>query len=410
MRKACLGLAKEPRLQPGPAVGAPQALLPFNSLPDGALVAEVVEVAPQGDVDDGEMVEGLDEREQQKLHVAAGPVLPQHSLRAIVEEHQDEGHQDGEQVNHAQDVEERVPVDGAVKEQPHGIPEAHKLDEAGQKLEDKEVRQRDGANDTVLGTEEHLPMVDDDLKEAATPARTLVEEALGAHRTLGPAAGLRDLAHTERQIVVAHIGNHAQQHIHILRHGGAVVATGADGDLGVEQAEAARDVGQRVEARPAQLADEERAQILQLLEAGQDAPQHGQVDQTLVLVGDGHLTLHPVDVAVVAHQHRGADADHGLVAIDDQPHHTVEGHGVDDAVGIGADKIRGLAHIDAGIRAVGLASAVHLAHDGEVGEAFVFGLVNGNDACARHLVFDTERDFLQIELLPSLTMMTSKLG
>ena len=236
-----------------------------------------------------------------------------------------------------------------------------------------------------MAVEEELAVIGDDLEQTAAPTDTLAEQLAQGTRTFRPAARLGHQGEVEFQVVVLHVGHHAEQHVDVLREGGRVVTAGLHRDVGVEETETTGNVRQGVDARPAQLTDEEGAHVLQLLEHRQRA------------VGDRRsLDETVLDGTAVDHQHGGADADHRYGAVHHVPHHSVKGHRLDDTVHVGTDEVFVVADVDARVGAVRLGTTVHLVHHDQLAVALVRRLEHALDRLGVHLHGDVVRHLDQL--------------
>ena len=158
---------------------------------------------------------------------------------------------------------------------------------------------------------------------------------------------------------VATVAHHADYHVHVLGERVARVSAGGYDHLLVEKAVTSRHVGHGIDRRPAHLADEERAHVLQRLEQGARLVGRTRVGYLAVLhlttVGNGHYSADGYHLLVLEY---GDDTLRNGVAHKDSVHVDVHEVGIRRGV-------------EPGVHGVCLGSSVLLVDDDQ---AVVFGV------------------------------------
>ena len=146
---------------------------------------------------------------------------------------------------------------------------AGELDQRAERLEDHEVRHREQADRAVAAASDHAPVPPQGLDQAAVPAVALARQHPQRGRRLGPADGVGDEHDAVVLAPLAAVAVQAHDELGVLADGRRVVAARVDHGLAAEQAEGAGDDEQRADARPADAAGQERAQVLDDLDVDQ---------------------------------------------------------------------------------------------------------------------------------------------
>ena len=222
-----------------------------------------------------------------------GPVAPEGALL---------DHQGTEREHRARHHREREEGD-----RPHRRDEAHRrrdqegrvagdLDQRPEPLEEKEVRHPEPADHAIAGVPDHAPVAPHRLHQPAVPPVALAPEHAPRLGHLGPAHGVGDEGDPVGLTALSHDAVETHDQLDVLPDRGRVVSAGLDHELAPEQPERPRDDEQGAQSRPSDPTRQERPQVLDDLQVGEQARRgrhlaHLAVDDARA-VGDAH---HPSD-------------------------------------------------------------------------------------------------------------------
>ena len=186
--------------------------------------------------------------------------------------------------------------------------------------------------------------------QTALPAAALAAQRAEVLGRFGPADRIGQVADAIGNAPLAVPAVQAHHQFHVLAHGAGAVAADRQHALAVEQAEGTGNDQHRIERRPAQPAQQERAQVFDDLE-----PRHPVGRQP------GAHQKPATHLRPVGQAHRAAGG-HGALVLQKRLHHPQQAVALQDGIGIDRAEQRVPGGVDSGIECVGLAAVLLVDH------------------------------------------------
>ena len=170
------------------------------------------------------------------------------------------------------------------------------------------------------------------------PPLALACEHLAGLRHLRPGDRVGDEGHLVPHASLQQVAMQPHDEIEVFHHTGRAVAVDGEHVLLAEQPERARDDEVPPQAIPSETAEQERAEVLDHLDAGEEAARHPGVGHAPVLHG-----------AAIRHSNRPSDGG-DVAAQQERAREPQERVRLDEGVGVHGDHEREAAGVDRGVQ------------------------------------------------------------